>query len=115
MVPLFGHSPGHLGLLARAEDGTRVLCAGDAVFSLAQLRRGEIAGICEEPRDARATLRALDGLLGAHRTFLLPAHEREALDRLAAGTPSSETVALLGESVVQSKVTNGPAARGPSS
>ena len=91
VVPLFGHSPGHLGLLARAEDGTRLLFAGDAVFSLAQLRRGEIAGICEAPRDARATLRALDALLGAHRTFLLPAHEREAVERLAAGQPSSET------------------------
>jgi glyoxylase-like metal-dependent hydrolase (beta-lactamase superfamily II) len=90
VVPLFGHSPGHLGLLVRADDGTRILCAGDAVFSLAQLRRGQIAGICERPRDARATLRAMDGLLGSHRTFLLPAHEREAVDRLARGLPASE-------------------------
>ena len=85
VVLLSGHSPGHLGVVARADDGTRLLFAGDAVFSLEQLHGGVIAGICEVPRDARATLRVLERQLRAHPTMLLPAHERDAWTRLDAG------------------------------
>ena len=85
VVLLSGHSPGHLGLVARADDGTRLLFAGDAVFSLEQLHGGVIAGICEAPRDARATLRVLERQLREHPTMLLPAHERDAWARLDAG------------------------------
>ena len=56
IVPLKGHSPGHLGVELGNAYGA-VLFAGDAVFDLAQLRARRIAGISEVPGDA---LRSLD-------------------------------------------------------
>jgi glyoxylase-like metal-dependent hydrolase (beta-lactamase superfamily II) len=91
IVPLGGHSPGHLGVLARAPDGTRLLFAGDATFSIEQVRRNVIAGVCERPRTARRTLALVRDQLSRHATILLPAHERAAFERLGAATPSTIT------------------------
>jgi glyoxylase-like metal-dependent hydrolase (beta-lactamase superfamily II) len=87
-VALGGHSPGHLGVRVECEGGLRLLFAGDAVFSLEQVRTGTIAGICERPRDARATLGRITRQLAEHPTVLLPAHEPAALERLRRGEPT---------------------------
>lgn len=89
VVPLAGHSPGHLGLLVALPSGPRLLFAGDAMFSLDQVRTGTIAGICEKPRDARRTLARVREQLASRPTLLLPAHEREALTRLERAEPAT--------------------------
>lgn len=89
IVPLVGHSPGHLGVLARAPDGTRLLFAGDATFSFDQVRDDVIAGVCEVPSAARRTLSLVRAQLEHHRTILLPAHEQAAFERLAGATAST--------------------------
>lgn len=83
VVPLAGHSPGHLGLFVTAPDGTRLLFAGDAVFSEEQVEGGIIAGICEAPVAARRTVALVRQQLAEHPTLLLPAHEAAALERLS--------------------------------
>ena len=51
LVPLPGHTPGHLGMLARG-DGVNALLAGDAVHTRAELNAAapELAVWCERER-----------------------------------------------------------------
>ena len=84
IVPLKGHSPGHLGVELLTEHGA-VLFAGDAVFDLAQLRDRRIAGISEVPGDALLSLERIAQRLAQRPTFLLPAHDPEAIWRFERG------------------------------
>lgn len=91
VLPLGGHSPGHLGLMVTAPDHSKLLFAGDATFSLEQVQQGIIAGICEAPAAARQTLGHVAAQLEREPTLLLPAHEPAALVRLANKTPATLT------------------------
>ena len=51
-------TPGHQSVLVRGRSGTAVL-ASDASFSLDQVQRRAVAGICEDPSTARRTLAVL--------------------------------------------------------
>lgn len=84
IVPLTGHTPGHLAVAVRTSRGT-VLFAGDAAFSVRQIRERKIAGIVEAPDEARASLDRLAAQLETFPTFLVPAHEPRLLARFARG------------------------------
>lgn len=83
VVPLNGHSPGHLGVLADLGDGRFALFAGDATFSLEQLTTRTIAGISEVPDEARRSLERIVAQAGHAPTFVLPAHDPASLERFA--------------------------------
>jgi N-acyl homoserine lactone hydrolase len=84
IVPLGGHSPGHLGVLVRGE-GRDVVFAGDAAFHLEQVERRVLAGIVEAPSAARRTLDVLAAQIRRRPTYLLFAHDPAALARFAGG------------------------------
>ncbi len=56
VVPSPGHSAGHQSVLMRTEDENWVLFGGDLAFSVAQINRTELAGIVEDPKQARSSL-----------------------------------------------------------
>lgn len=90
IVALPGHSPGHLGVLVRAEPGggeqaLEVLIGGDVAFTLDQIRSSTIAGIVEDPRAARASLGALAARLDERPTLLLLTHDPLSAERLEGG------------------------------
>lgn len=85
LLPTPGHTGGHLSVLVEADAGPRVLLAGDAVYSEAQLRADSIDGVCTHERAARRTLTRLRSLCAEAPTLLLPTHDPEAPARLAAG------------------------------
>jgi glyoxylase-like metal-dependent hydrolase (beta-lactamase superfamily II) len=81
VVPLNGHSPGHLGVMAELGDGRFALFAGDSTFSIEQVRTRTIAGISEVPGDARTSLDLIAAQLAHAPTFLLPSHDAASLGR----------------------------------
>jgi glyoxylase-like metal-dependent hydrolase (beta-lactamase superfamily II) len=87
VVPLRGHSPGHLGVLLESA-GTHALFAGDSAFSVEQVRTRTIAGISELPGLARTSLERIGDQLQRFPTFLLPAHDPLAVQRLERGEPT---------------------------
>jgi N-acyl homoserine lactone hydrolase len=80
VVPLRGHSPGHLGVMLEV-DRQFILFAGDAAFSREQVKTNTIAGISESPALARQSLRQISKQLSGFPTFLLPSHDSESLRR----------------------------------
>lgn len=84
IVPLTGHTPGHLGVAVRTGSGT-VLFAGDAAFSVRQIRERKIAGIVEKPGDARVSLDRLAAQIQRYPTFVVAAHDPHLLARFARG------------------------------
>lgn len=84
IVPLPGHSPGHLGLVARMQ-GHDVVCGGDATFSHEDLFAERLAGIVETPAAATRTLQVLRAHVEMHPTQLLLCHDPQALARFGRG------------------------------
>jgi len=84
IVPLNGHTPGHLGVAVRTTE-TDVVFVGDATFSFQQLASRTLAGIVEVPADARRTLDVLADQVTRFPSQLVLAHDPMALDRFAAG------------------------------
>jgi N-acyl homoserine lactone hydrolase len=91
VVPITGHSPGHLGVMADLGDGRHVLFAGDAAFSLEQIETGTIAGISEVPDAARRSLGLIREQLRSAPTFLLPSHDPVSLARFVRDEVTSVT------------------------
>ncbi len=83
IVPLTGHSPGHLGAMLTLSDGRALLFAGDSSFSVEQVETGTIAGIVEVPELALRSLELTRKQLAAMPTFLLPAHDSKSLERFS--------------------------------
>ncbi len=81
IVPLPGHSPGHLGAMLALDDERFVLFAGDSSFSINQVIDGTIAGISEIPWLARNSLLQTKAQLSSWPTFLLPSHDSESVRR----------------------------------
>lgn len=88
IVPLPGHSPGHLGLVVRTTEGD-IVFGGDAAFSADQVATRTLAGIVEEPAMAARTLDVLARHAGATRSFLLFAHDLAGVARFLADEPWS--------------------------
>lgn len=88
IVSLPGHSPGHLGLLVRAEHRS-IVFAGDAAFSLDQVAHRQLAGIVERPAQALETLDTLAEEIRAFDTRVLFAHDPASVARFAADTPTT--------------------------
>ncbi|MEM7523746.1 MAG: MBL fold metallo-hydrolase, partial [Pseudomonadota bacterium] len=81
-----GHSRGHRGALLRTSRRD-VLFAGDAAFDIGQIKTGEIGAVATDRPAAARTLDAIRALASARPTVVLPTHDPQALDRLAALTP----------------------------
>ena len=87
IIPLPGHSPGHIGLVVRTSEGD-VVIGGDAAFSSEQVATRTLAGIVEETASAAQTLELLAAHTRAHRSFLLFAHDLAGLARFEDGEPT---------------------------
>lgn len=73
LVPTPGHTRGHQSVLVEG-GGRSALLAGDASFSLDQVRRRAVAGICEDASLARRTLSVIAEHLEGSGALYLPSH-----------------------------------------
>ncbi len=87
IIPLPGHSRGHLGMVVRTSEGDLIF-GGDAAFSSRQVATRTVAGIVEDTAAAAMTLQLLAAHARLHRSFLLFAHDLEGLARFEAGEPT---------------------------
>jgi N-acyl homoserine lactone hydrolase len=78
IVPIVGHSPGHLGVMLETNAKT-LLFAGDSAFSIEQVETNTIAGISEVPDAARESLRLIQRQRQQAPTSLLPTHDQASL------------------------------------
>lgn len=83
LVPTPGHSPGHQSLVVLDDDRAWVF-AGDATFSLDQLRDGGLPGITFDVGRARRSNDHLRELVDERRAVYLPAHDPDAAARVTA-------------------------------
>jgi uncharacterized protein YbjT (DUF2867 family)/glyoxylase-like metal-dependent hydrolase (beta-lactamase superfamily II) len=81
LVPLPGHTPGHVGVLVR--DAARYwLIAGDATFDEQETAGLHVCGVSQDPTVARETQRLVRRQVAEYDTVLLPAHDRTVFARL---------------------------------
>jgi N-acyl homoserine lactone hydrolase len=81
IVPLPGHTPGHVGV--SVTDGGRTwLIAGDATFDQDQTDRGAVTGVSQNINQAIQTQGALRRASASSRLTLLPAHDPSVFKRL---------------------------------
>ena len=73
LVPTPGHTRGHQSVVVEGPGGS-ALVAGDASFSLDQVERRAVAGICEDPAAARRTLDVVAEHLAETGARYLPSH-----------------------------------------
>jgi glyoxylase-like metal-dependent hydrolase (beta-lactamase superfamily II) len=81
IVPLFGHTPGHTGLVVN-DGGVTYLFAGDATFDQDQTDRGAVCGVSQDLHDARKTQKSIKQQELRFNTVLLPAHDPAVLKTL---------------------------------
>ena len=79
-----GHITGHVVIVARSEDLTYVL-AGDLTYRQYLLMDDVVDGMTENPALSLASQRAMKQFAQNEPTVLLPAHDPEAVSRLADG------------------------------
>jgi N-acyl homoserine lactone hydrolase len=89
VVPLPGHSPGHVGVLVEEGDHTVVL-AGDSSYTEELMLRGSIDGVGPDPAAQRQTHARIRAYAEAQPTVYLVTHDPGVPDRLAR----RETTAL---------------------
>jgi N-acyl homoserine lactone hydrolase len=83
MVPLPGHTHGHVGVLV--QDADRYwLIAGDATFNLQETEGAQVCGVSEDVEAARRTQQLILQQRNKHDTVLLPAHDPAVFSRLTA-------------------------------
>jgi glyoxylase-like metal-dependent hydrolase (beta-lactamase superfamily II) len=81
IIPTPGHSAGHQSVMLI--DGEVTYCfAGDATFSEAQLRNGNIGAIVKNPTQSRHSIAQLQAYCRQHATVYLPSHDAESRTRL---------------------------------
>ena len=82
LVPTPGHMRGHMSVVVRAPDITYFL-AGDATYDQNLLLEELVDGVTYDVALSKQTLRQIRQLGEMEPTVLLPAHDREAANRLA--------------------------------
>ena len=87
LVPTPGHTPGHLSVAVRAEEGL-VLLAGDTSYTQELMLAGVADGVTTSPATDRDTLRRIRALGGSEPTVYLPTHDPDAPRRLEAREPA---------------------------
>jgi N-acyl homoserine lactone hydrolase len=81
IVPLPGHTPGHVGV--SVTDGGRTwLIAGDATFDPDQTERGAVTGVSQSIPQAIETQAVLRRAAASSKLTLLPAHDPSVFQRL---------------------------------
>lgn len=85
-VALPGHTPGHLGVICIADDGTHLLLAGDATDTLEQLHARRPDAVAPDPAVHVDTLDRILRHAQDHPTVVLPSHDPESEERLEAMT-----------------------------
>jgi N-acyl homoserine lactone hydrolase len=83
IVPLPGHTPGHVGM-AVTDGGHTWLMAGDATFDQDQTSRGAVTGISQNIPMAIATQALLKHLSASSSLTMLPAHDPSVFTRMQA-------------------------------
>ncbi len=81
VVPLPGHTPGHVGL-AVADGGHSWLMVGDASFDADQTLRGAVSGVSQNFDRAVATQTQLKAASASTSVTVLPAHDLSVFKRL---------------------------------
>jgi N-acyl homoserine lactone hydrolase len=82
LVPLPGHSPGHMGVLIDEGDHS-VLLAGDSSYTEELLVRGAVDGVGPDEQGERITQERIRAYAAEHPTVYLVAHDPETGVRLA--------------------------------
>jgi N-acyl homoserine lactone hydrolase len=86
VVPLPGHTPGHIGVAVDDGDHT-VLLAGDSSYTQDLMLRGAVDGVSPDDAVARLTLDRIRALAATRPTVYLVAHDHESGARLAERRP----------------------------
>lgn len=86
LVPLPGHTPGHIGVVVREDDHV-VLLAGDTAYSQELMMRGAIDGVAPDEAAARLTIERIQLQCKETPTVYLVAHDPETGARLAERRP----------------------------
>jgi glyoxylase-like metal-dependent hydrolase (beta-lactamase superfamily II) len=81
IVPLPGHTPGHVGV-AVTDGGRTWIMAGDATFDQSQSERGALAGVTQDFDRAVSSQLLLSRLWKRPNVVVLPAHDASVFDRL---------------------------------
>lgn len=81
-----GHTAGHMSVIAIDDEGRHVLLAGDATDSLEQLAARRPDAVAPKPAVQVDTIDRILAHGREHPTIFLPAHDRQSVARLAAGT-----------------------------
>jgi N-acyl homoserine lactone hydrolase len=83
LVPLPGHTAGHIGV-AVTDGGHTWLMVGDATFDLDQTERGAVTGVSQDISNAQATQKQLKRTAASGAVTVLPAHDPSVFTRLRA-------------------------------
>ena len=84
LIPLPGHTPGHVGVLVKDAD-RYWLIAGDATFNREETDAMHVCGVSEDVEGALDTQHLIKRQLATHDTVLLPAHDPDVFARLSVG------------------------------
>jgi N-acyl homoserine lactone hydrolase len=82
LVPLPGHTPGHLGVIVEDGDHT-VLFAGDSSYTQDALLRGSVDGVGPDEAAQRTTQERIRAFAAGDPTVYLVAHDPDTGSRLA--------------------------------
>ena len=74
IVPLSGHTPGHVGVLVQ-EDDVAVLIGGDSSYRQELMLRGVVDGVAPDEHEARRTVERIQAFARSTPTVYLPAHD----------------------------------------
>jgi N-acyl homoserine lactone hydrolase len=92
LVPIPGHTPGQVGVIARSGDHRLFFCADHVLrqdWFLDDYARGRLLGLgIFFPELARETSRRIHAFIESVPTVLVPSHDAEAPARLAATEPA---------------------------
>ena len=80
-VPLYGHTPGHIGVIV-TEGERAVLIGGDSSYSQELLLRGAIDGVAPDEDVARQTNERIRAFARSRPTVYLVAHDPDSAGRL---------------------------------
>jgi glyoxylase-like metal-dependent hydrolase (beta-lactamase superfamily II) len=78
-----GHTPGHQSVLLELEDGRTALIAGDAAYTLRNIREQLLPLFTADDRASRQSLRTLGAFVQARPdAILVPTHDPDAWRQL---------------------------------